>query len=238
MNLYNRTLLTPAGNLAADEALLNGCEANDSAALRFWESPTHFVVVGYGNEIAKEVDITACALDSVPVLRRCSGGGTVLQGPGSLNYTVVLPIAFDPALATVSGANRFILQRTASALAALLGEPVERCGDTDLVWRGRKFSGNAQRRKRTHLLFHGTLLLGLDLSLVGKYLLPPSRQPDYRQGRSHGEFIENLPLASAAVKHALASTWQVDTSSAPWPEEELKRLMDARYGHAEWHQSR
>lgn len=238
MHLYDRTLRAPAGNLAADESLLIGCEANGGAALRFWESPTHFVVVGYGNEVAKEVDLSACASDSVPVLRRCSGGGTVLQGPGSLNYAVVLPIASDPALATVSGANRFILQRTASALAALLGGPVERCGDTDLVWRGRKFSGNAQRRKRTHLLFHGTLLLGLDLSLVGKYLLPPSREPDYRQGRRHDDFIANLPLAAAAVKHALASAWQVDTSLGHWPEEELERLMDARYSHTEWHQSR
>jgi lipoate-protein ligase A len=231
-------LLTPAENVGGDEALLNGCEVSGDAALRFWESPTHFVVVGYGNEIQKEVDLSACDADSVPVLRRCSGGGTVLQGPGCLNYAVVLPTSSDPALATVSEANQFILHRTSTALAGLLGSPVERCGDTDLVWRGRKFSGNAQRRKRTHLLFHGTLLLGLDLALVGKYLLPPSRQPDYRQGRKHDEFIANLPLDVSAVKHALASVWQAEAAPGQWPEEELQRLVKERYGLAEWHRSR
>ena len=166
MQLFDITLPTPAENLAGDEALLNACETSGGAALRFWESPAPFVVVGYGNEIAREVNVAACAASGVSVLRRCSGGGTVLQGPGCWNYALVLDIAADAALATVAGANGFILHRTAAALACLLGEPVERCGDTDLVWRGRKFSGNAQRRRRTHLLFHGTLLLGFDLALA------------------------------------------------------------------------
>ena len=217
LQLHDFPLPTPAENLAGDEALLNACEANGGAALRFWESPVPFVVVGYGNEIVREVNVSACAADGVPVLRRCSGGGTVLQGPGCLNYALVLDLASDAALASVAGANRFILHRVTAALAGLLGEPVERCGDTDLVWRGRKFSGNAQRRRRTHLLFHGTLLLGFDLALVAKYLPPPSREPDYRQARPHGEFIANLPLPARAVKAALAAAWQASPTTTPWP---------------------
>ena len=56
LQLHDFTLSTPAENLAGDEALLNVCEANGGAALRFWESPVPFVVVGYGNEIAREVN--------------------------------------------------------------------------------------------------------------------------------------------------------------------------------------
>lgn len=235
MQLFDITLLRSGENLAGDEALLNECESSGGAALRFWESPVPFVVVGYGNETVREVDLPACAADRVPVLRRCSGGGTVLQGPGCLNYALVLPIAADPAFATVSGANGAILRRISGALAELLAEPVARCGDTDLVWRGRKFSGNAQRRRRTHLLFHGTLLLGFDLSLVGKYLRPPSREPDYRQGRLHGEFIGNLPLAADQVKGAISAAWQAADSSGAWPAGEVQRLMAERYGVPAWH---
>ncbi len=238
MQLHDLSLPTPAENLAGDEAFLNDCENSNGASLRFWESPMTFVVVGYGNEIAREVNLAACAADGVPVLRRCSGGGTVLQGPGCLNYSLVLNIASDAALATVSGANGYILHRTSAALAGLLGEPVERCGDTDLVWRGRKFSGNAQRRRRTHLLFHGTLLLDFDLTLVEKYLQPPSRQPDYRQGRPHGEFIANLPLTAAQVKRALAATWHACSAPGAWPAAQMQLLMNERYGVAAWHQSR
>lgn len=238
MQLFDITLPTPAENLAGDEALLNDCEARGGAVLRFWESPAPFVVVGYGNEIAREANVEVCAADGVPVLRRCSGGGTVLQGPGCLNYALVLEIASDAALATVSGANRSILSRISAALARSLGEPVERCGDTDLVWRGRKVSGNAQRRRRTHLLFHGTLLLGFDLALVERYLLPPSRQPAYRQARPHGEFITNLPLAADVVKRSLAEAWQADAHSSAWPGAETQRLVRDRYALSEWNKSR
>ncbi|MBI5801487.1 MAG: lipoate--protein ligase family protein, partial [Verrucomicrobia bacterium] len=209
-----------------------------AAALRFWESPVPFVVVGYGNEIAREVNVVACEADGVPVLRRSSGGGTVIQGPGCLNYALVLPIASDASLATVSGANRFILHRITDALAGLLGQPVDRCGDTDLVWRDRKFSGNAQRRRRTHLLFHGTLLLGLDLSLVEKYLLAPTRQPDYRQSRPHGEFVSNLPLMACEVKQALAQAWLAGTTPGAWPEAETLRLACDQYSLTEWNRRR
>ncbi len=238
MQLHDRPLPTPAEQLAGDEALLNTCEADGGATLRFWESPVPFVVVGYGNEVAREVNEAACTADGVPVFRRCSGGGTVLQGPGCWNYALVLAIASDAALASVAGANRFILHRTAAALAGLLGEPVERCGDTDLVWRGRKFSGNAQRRRRTHLLFHGTLLLGFDLALVAKYLPPPSREPAYRQARQHSEFIANLPLTASAVKAALATAWQANAVPGTWPEVETQRLVCERYALPEWNRSR
>lgn len=238
MQLLDLSLPTPAENLACDEALLNDCEARGGAVLRFWESAVPFVVVGYANAVAREANVSACEADGVPILRRCTGGGTVLQGSGCLNYALVLEIASDAALATVSGANKFILHRTAAALSGLLGEPVELCGDTDLVWRGLKFSGNAQRRRRTHLLFHGTILLGFDLALVEKYLPQPSRQPDYRQARSHRDFITNLPMSADAVKRALVAAWQADTTLVSWPEEETRRLVRERYSLAEWNRQR
>lgn len=238
LHLFDLTLPTPAENLACDEALLGGCEARGGEVLRFWESPVCFVVVGYGNKVAREVNAPTCEADGIPIHRRCSGGGTVLQGPGCLNYTLVLAVATDAALASVTGTNRFIMRRNAVAMSGLLREPVELCGDTDLVWRGRKFSGNAQRRRRTHLLFHGTVLLGFDLPLVEKYLLLPSHQPEYRQARPHREFIANLPLTAEAVKQALQNAWQANGPAAAWPEAETRRLVLERYSLTEWNRQR
>lgn len=238
LRLLDLTLPTPAENLAADEALLEDCTARGDSALRFWESATTFVVVGYANAVAREVDTAACEADGVPVLRRCSGGGTVVLGPGCLNYTLVLPLAANAVLGTVSGANTFILRRIAAALAAPLGEPIERLGDTDLVWRGRKFSGNAQRRQRTHLLFHGTFLLDFDLARVARYLPMPSRIPAYRETRPHGEFLTRLPLLPETVKGALAKAWQAEASPMPWPEEGTSRLVRERYSQGEWNRCR
>ena len=234
MHCFDLSFASPAENLAGDEALLNQGEAQGGEALRFWESPVPFVVLGYGNRAATEADLAACEAAAVPVLRRCSGGGTVLQGPGCLNYSLVLDLARDAALSTVSGANGYILERVAAALSRVLTEPVQRCGDTDLVWRGRKFSGNAQRRRRTHLLFHGTVLLGLNQPLMDLCLKFPSRTPAYRQARSHAEFVSPLPLAADTVKRALRAAWGAADTSSGWPAEETAGLVRECYSQADW----
>ncbi len=234
MQCFDLSFSTPAENLAGDEALLDWCEEHGGEALRFWESPVPFVVLGYGNRAELEAHLDACAAERVPVLRRCSGGGTVLQGPGCLNYALVLKLDHAPALGTVSGTNDFILRRVAKALSACLGEPVERCGDTDLVWRARKFSGNAQRRRRTHLLFHGTVLLDINLPLLDRCLRFPSRTPAYRQARTHGDFLTTIPLDAVTVKGALSAAWCAEVTPSFGPLVETQRLAQERYSQSGW----
>ena len=80
MKLLDLTLASPAENLACDESLLDWCEnAAEEEILRFWEPRDYFVVVGYANKLATEVNVAACEARGIPVLRRCSGGGTVSQ---------------------------------------------------------------------------------------------------------------------------------------------------------------
>src|SRR5437879_6289085 len=121
MNYCDLTLPTPSENLACDEALLDFCEAGLAGELlRFWEPAQYFVVVGYGNRVATEVNLPYCQRNSIPILRRCTGGGTVLQGPGCLNYSLILRIDSDPALQTVTSTNRFVMERNRAALEPLL----------------------------------------------------------------------------------------------------------------------
>ena len=73
------TFSTPAENLAADEVLLDQCEAGGGEeTLLFWEPRETFVVVGYANKVASEVNVPACEAKGIPIFRRCSGGGTVV----------------------------------------------------------------------------------------------------------------------------------------------------------------
>src|SRR5262245_19091088 len=79
------TLPDLADNLALDEALLLAAEERPAGGvLRLWEWPRPAVVLGAGCPLAQDVDEAACTAASVPVLRRASGGGTVLLGPGCL----------------------------------------------------------------------------------------------------------------------------------------------------------
>lgn len=235
MKLCDLTLPTPEENLAADEVLLDLCEAGGSdELLRFWSPLQYFVVLGYGNKAATEANLPVCRKLGIPVLRRSSGGGTVLQGPGVLNYSLVLRIADNGPCHSIAAANRFILERHRDALTPALPAPVEWRGQTDLAIGGLKFAGNAQRRRRRFLLFHGSFLLHLDLSLVEKALPQPSRQPDYRLGRAHSHFLLNLNVPKRTIKTALAKTWNAAVPLASIPFDAIARLAREKYASDTW----
>jgi lipoate-protein ligase A len=228
------TFPTPAENLAGDEALLNWREENGGEEiLRFWESPETFVVVGYANKIATEVKVENCRTKQIPIFRRCSGGGTVLQGAGCLNYALILRIAEKSPLASISSANQFIMERNQTATSSRQSATSIR-GHTDLVLGDKKFSGNSQRRRKNFLLFHGTFLLNFDLGLVSEFLQRPSKQPDYRGSRNHKEFLTNLNLPVAEVKGALKKIWNADEKLNDIPAEEIQKLAAQKYSTDEW----
>jgi lipoate-protein ligase A len=238
MKLLDLTLPSPAENLAGDEALLDWCE-NDAGeeVLRFWESPHPFVVVGYANKVASEVNVTACEARGIPILRRCTGGGTVVQGPGCLNYALVLRIVEAGPTHSIRAANQFIMEQNRAAIISALCRPpsaVRVQGHTDLTLDGLKFSGNAQRRQRHFLLFHGTLLLDFDLALVGELLRLPSLQPDYRNRRSHEDFLTRLRLSRDQPKAALARAWQAAAPLAEIPRFRTAALVAEKYSRADW----
>ncbi len=256
--LLDLTLPSPAENLACDEALLDFFEEHGGTGLlRFWEPENYFVVVGYANHVQTEVNVPACDAAGIPIFRRCSGGGTVLQGPGCLNYSLVLNIDETRPLHSITSANSYIMGRNTKAVEACKGIPswserkhlgitldpmVEVRGHTDLALvtyrclrvTSLKFSGNAQRRKKHFLLFHGTFLLNFDLQLVEKYLRMPSKEPDYREGRSHKEFLMNLELPAKKVKDALREAWGASGALEVVPRDAIALLARDKYVTKEW----
>jgi lipoate---protein ligase len=235
MKLCDLTLGTPEENLACDEALLDLCEGGGSdEILRLWALPRYFVVLGYANKAATEVNLPFCQRLNIPVLRRCTGGGTVLQGPGVLNYSLILRLDDSRPFHSIPATNQFILQRHRDVLAALVSASVECRGQTDLAIGGLKFAGNAQRRRRRSLLFHGSFLLNLDTNLVEKTLPLPSRQPDYRVNRSHTDFLLNLKVSDHELKNALAKAWNATAPLEPIPFDQITHLAREKYALDEW----
>jgi lipoate-protein ligase A len=237
MKLLDYTLPTPAENLALDEALLLAAESGTGGeVLRLWESPTPAVVVGSGGSVPIDVNVPACAADGIPVLRRSSGGGTVLIGPGCLCFSLVLNYDQAPGLNEIPASNRYILARIVNALTPIIPARVE--GLSDLTVNGLKFSGNAQQRKRWFFLHHGTLLCGFDLTLLGTYLNPPERQPEYRRNRPHAEFVANLPIPVEEARRLLSAEWRPEGECAPPPPEVVRQLVAEKYSRDEWNRRR
>jgi lipoate-protein ligase A len=124
------------------------------------------------------------------------------------------------------------MERQRLALAGVLGREVSVAGATDLSLGGRKFSGNAQRRKRRALLFHGAFLLRFNIAMMRRFLPMPSRQPDYRQNRPHDQFLTNLDVPSALIKSALRKAWSATESSGTPPA--ISAELEKKYSGAEW----
>jgi lipoate-protein ligase A len=235
MNYLDLTLPTPEENLACDEALLELCdEGLAGEVLRVWEYPRHFVVVGYANEVGSEVNVPFCRQNGLPILRRCSGGGAVLQGRGCLSYALVLRVDESGPLRGIGSTNRFVLERHQAILEGLAQTPVQVRGHTDLALGALKFSGNSQRRKRRALLFHGAFLIEFDLVLIERALLMPSKQPDYRANRSHSDFLVNLRVPARDVALALRRGWEAGTPLREIPLERIRKLAREKYATPEW----
>ena len=193
MKWINTAHSTAEAALQWDEDQLYHCESGISKPLlRTWHLSTHAIIMGKGNKVKTEVNQNTCKQDQIPIIKRCSGGGTVLIGPGCLCYSLILPIIFHPKLRSISSTNTWIMQKMASGLSQNLNQTVSVNGITDLCINNQKFSGNAQRRLKKSLLFHGTLLYNFNLSLISKYLPYPSLSPSYRKHRDHQTFITQL----------------------------------------------
>jgi len=212
VRLLDLTLPSPVENLALDEVLLDELDRRGGdPLLRFWESDRYFVVLGRACRRCDDVHAEACRRDGILVLKRASGGGTVLQGPGCLSYALALPLGWHADLRDIRTTNRFILERIAQALHRW--GPVAFRGISDLAIDGFKISGNAQRRTRHAVLFHGTILHGLPIDLVARYLTQPTRQPDYRADRPHGSFLRTIDAPLQDIKQAIAAAWNAEAAT-------------------------
>ena len=228
MQLLDLTLPTPAENLALEEALLLEAEEGrgPDEVLRIWEAQEPMIVMGRSGKLEREVDAGECRRRGVPVFRRASGGGTVVLGPGCLGYAVVVPYSRHAHLRMLDEAHAFVLEKLAAALRAL-APGVARHGISDLTFESeglRKFSGNSLRCRREHFLYHGTILYDFDLSLLDSLLQHPPREPDYRAGRAHGEFIANLALPREKVRSAIRSAFGDPPEVTDWPAARVAEL--------------
>jgi lipoate-protein ligase A len=229
------TLDTPAANLALDEALLEQAEmsATPHELLRVWEPNAPMVVLGRSSQFQTEVRADRCRELKIPILRRASGGATIITGPGCLMYAVLLSYQLRPQLRMLDVAHRTVME-THHAAISNLGIDCRIQGICDLTVDGKKFSGNSMRCRRTHLIYHGTFLYDFDVTLMEKCLGDPVRKPEYRQSRSHLDFVTCLPTNRDALVDALRDVWWANEPPPSWPQELTEKLVREKYALSEW----
>jgi lipoate-protein ligase A len=237
MACHDMTLASVVEDLALDEAMLiEADEGRGPALVRFWEPRDYAVILGASRRLRDDVRIDACRADGVPILRRSSGGGTVVIGPGALNMTVILPETAAPGLSAVDAAQRHVLERIAESIGRA-GRPVTVLGHGDLAIGGRKCGGSAQRRLRRWFMVHCSILYQFPIERIVRYLALPTRQPAYRQGRAHRDFLSNLELPREALVDVLRPADSPCAGPSPaldGPMSLLPSLLAEKYANPAW----
>lgn len=229
---------SPEENLSAEEFLFyQKNQHRNEDILRIWESDVYFIVLGSSQSVAEEVYLDRCNSRGIKILRRCSAGGAVLQGPGCINFSLFLNLDKYPQLRNIRDSYHFLLSKLSKTLyhGWQLETTIE--GISDLCYMGKKFSGNAQRRNSKVLLHHGTLLYRLDYELLEDILKIPKIQPDYRAGRAHKDFVGILPLSKQEIIDCILKTFASSGLYSIFTDIEITgihQLVNTKYDKKEW----
>ena len=169
------------------------------------------IVLGKGSKPEVELHLEVCLDDDIPLRRRLGGGCAVVLDPGNVIVSVVLPTrGIKDNTRYFHALSDWLIQ----GLHSLGIDGIQREGTSDLTFEDRKVAGASIYRTAEYLYYSATLLVDPQFELIERYLQHPPREPQYRRGRSHRDFL--IPL-----KRCYPS---LDT---PWLETELRRTLSA-----------
>jgi len=169
-----------------DDALIEATRSDGTTRLAVRRVSEVSVVLGRASKMELELHHERCVADGVPVLRRRGGGCAVVLDPGNLVISLALPA---PGFGQVDKLWRGLTGWLLTGLEAAGVPGLYQDGICDLVLADRKVGGAAMYRARGLVYYSTTLLLSPRVDLMERYLPHPPREPDYRQGRSHSEFV-------------------------------------------------
>ena len=168
---------------------LSVMESREDFAFRIWQPDKVYAILGRANNPTGSLIVEDIINDNVTVTQRPSGGEAVILSPGMLVFSA--KIRFERGMNTkdiFKSINRNLISR----LSALGIENLQSRGISDLSIGERKILGSSMYLNKDKLFYHAVLNLYADTSLITKYLSHPKREPDYRKGRSHKDFVSSL----------------------------------------------
>lgn len=189
----------PYFNLAFEEYLFSEFPKKENDVYLVFYENKRSVILGKNLQLEKEVFIHK---KKPPVLRRCSGGGSVVHFEGNLNFGLIVNSESHKDFLSIQGSYKIILEQIVKSLNSPKMKFVhEGISDLCLESNGqrRKISGNAQVRRKKWLLHHGTFLYRAEhIQDISYFLRHPPKEPGYREGKKHSDFlIRYLPQSFA-----------------------------------------
>ncbi|MBS0621034.1 MAG: lipoate--protein ligase family protein [Verrucomicrobia bacterium] len=187
---------------------------------------TPAIVMGISGKKEELVDCARAKAQGIPILKRFSGGGTVIVDENTLFVTFICQKDLHPFPAYPEP----IMRWTEGLYKGVLAHPEFALRENDYVLGVRKFGGNAQYIKKERWLHHTSFLWDYSPERMG-CLLHPKKTPPYRAGRSHEDFLCTLKEQFPSKEHFLGKL--VQELSSHYLTEEWKELGKDLYSEAQ-----
>jgi lipoate-protein ligase A len=160
---HNEGKLKPYFYFALEQYVMQHLLKEGQSYFFTWE--IEGVVVGKNQVVENEVNLTYCKDNNIQVFRRPTGGGCVYADERNTMFSMITSkkneaFSFKPYLLHIVDAM------------AELGVKLEFSGRNDLLFEGRKISGNAFLQNKYGMLMHGTFLYDCDLDTMVKAITP------------------------------------------------------------------
>ncbi len=172
-----------------DDDLILGARADGAPRVNVYRLLEPVVVLGSGSRPEVELHEDVCRSEGIPILRRRGGGCAVVIDPGNMIVSTVLTgVPFGHPHEHFRALSEWLV---AGLAAAGIGG-IHREAVCDLALGNEKIGGACLYRAKDLLYYSATLLVDPDLARVERCLSHPPREPDYRAGRSHADFMGSL----------------------------------------------
>ena len=155
-----------------------------------WQPDKTYIILGRSNRIVEDSVHVGKALENgVEIYKRPSGGEAVILTPDTLVVSVKLPI--DNSIKT----HHYFKLINNSIIATLTDLGIKQLGNkgiSDISIGIKKILGSSIYRKQKTIFYHAVLNVSEPIETISMYLKHPTREPDYRKGRDHHEFVTSL----------------------------------------------
>ncbi|MCB1111608.1 MAG: lipoate--protein ligase family protein [Chlamydiales bacterium] len=170
--------------LQIEEALLR-CDNRNWCILN--EGSTPAIVMGISAKEAQWVNLPLLQKKPLPLIRRFSGGGTVVVDESTLFATLIGEVEDSGVSCSPDHVHSLALQ----IYQDLFVDDRFSLRENDYVFGEKKFGGNAQYLRKGRWLHHTSFLWQFDPQKM-EYLTLPPKMPSYRKKRPHHEFLCTL----------------------------------------------
>jgi len=238
-------------NMALDEAILSAVIKKKSPnTIRFYKWNPSTVSIGRNQSLSEEVEIDFAQEKGFNIVRRITGGGAVFHDKfREITYSIVCPLKFLEDLNAFKVIEQFEIIET-GIIKGLINyglKPEKGIIHCPAIFLdGKKFSGNAQARKKGHLLQHGTILLDIDPELMYSVLKAPNNVSKSKMVKSVyskvigiKNYIKNFNEESfiSALKEGFENILNIKLHQgvySPFELEFAENLVKEKYADIKW----